>query len=89
MSLPDGKAFRIGKLQGIKYTFKEVGDGLPLHTHGENDQHCTIVTSGRIRVFGKTGERVCVPGEMIDFPAGKAHGFEALEPGSVVINIRN
>jgi quercetin dioxygenase-like cupin family protein len=89
MSLPTGKPFRMGEAQGIKYVFEKKGDILPIHTHRSGDQHFTIVVRGKIRISDGTNEVICYSGDMVNFPVGKAHGFEALEDNSLVINVRN
>lgn len=83
------KHFVLGKLTGVIYDFPEVGDELPLHVHGENDIHISIVARGRIKAFGPDGawETEASAGAVLDWQVGQYHGFIALEPNTRLVNI--
>ena len=76
-----------GKLNGTRYDFPLEGDALPMHTHGENDTHISIVSKGSFRAHGDGWELTLVAGNVVDWPAHQAHEFVALEPGSRLVNI--
>jgi quercetin dioxygenase-like cupin family protein len=75
-----------GKLQGMVYTFEQVGDTLPMHTHGD-DSHITIVARGRIKAHGNDWSAEYGAGSVIDFPPNQSHEFIALEDNSRIVNI--
>jgi quercetin dioxygenase-like cupin family protein len=76
-----------GKLRGIVYTFEQVGDVLPMHTHQEGDAHITIVARGRVKAHGNEWSAEYGAGSVIDFPADQSHEFIALEDNSRIVNI--
>ncbi len=76
-----------GKLSGTIYDFSNIGDELPLHTHGPDDVHISIVARGSFLVFGKGWEREVAAGAVLDWEPGVYHGFRAVEPGSRLVNI--
>jgi quercetin dioxygenase-like cupin family protein len=62
------------------------GEGLPVHQHDVD--HLTVVAAGRI--VARTDTRTLEVGpndKPILFRAGRAHEIEALEDGTVVLNI--
>ncbi len=62
------------------------GEGLPRHQHDVD--HLTIVAAGR--VVARTDDRVVERGPLdapILFRAGRAHEIEALEDGTVMLNV--
>ena len=68
-----------------RYTFAR-GEGLPRHQHDED--HLTIVATGRI--VARTDARSLEVGptdKPILFRAGRAHEINALEDGTIVLNI--
>lgn len=88
MSLHE-RPLAIGKLTGTIYDFDDAGDELPLHVHGENDIHISIVARGSVRAFGPDGtwETVSGTGAVLDWEIGQWHGFIALEPNTRLVNI--
>jgi quercetin dioxygenase-like cupin family protein len=76
-----------GKLSGVVYTFEQVGDVLPMHTHDEMTAHLTIVARGRIKAHGNEWSAEFGAGSVIDFPANQSHEFIALEDNSRIVNI--
>ena len=76
-----------GILNGAVYDFPEIGDVLPMHTHGEMDAHISIVSRGSFRAHGDGWELTLVAGNVVDWPAHQAHEFIALEPNSRLVNI--
>lgn len=82
------KDFKIsGKSLGSVYTFENIGDELPLHTHTEETNHYTIVASGSIECLGSSKGKILKSPEAIAWKVGTPHGFKALEPNTVVYNI--
>ena len=79
----------LGKLTGTIYDFEHEGDELPLHVHGEQDIHITVVARGSVRAFGPAGawETVVSAGAVLDWEVGRFHGFIALEPNTRLVNI--
>ena len=55
LPLLHSRPLELGKLTGVIYDFQEVGDELPLHVHGEQDIHISIVARGRLKAFGPDG----------------------------------
>jgi uncharacterized cupin superfamily protein len=78
---------QFGKLNAIIYDFEVIGDKLPMHTHGEADNHITIVSTGTIAARGNDWEMIIKPGQLVDWIEGQAHEFEAIEDNSRIINI--
>jgi quercetin dioxygenase-like cupin family protein len=76
-----------GKLNGTRYDFPLAGDVLPMHTHGENDTHISIVSKGSFKAHGDGWDLTLVAGNVVDWPPHQAHEFVALEPNSRLVNI--
>lgn len=82
------KIFQTGNLVGIIYTFPFAGDVLPMHTHGEADNHITIVARGRVTIHGPAiGSADYAAGAVIDNQAPITHEIIALEDNSRIVNI--
>lgn len=82
------KSFAMGQLLGVIYTFEEVGDVLPMHRHGEQDVHITIIARGRFNVHGPViGEKEYGEGAVMDWNVGIDHEFVALTSNARVVNI--
>ena len=81
------KGLSLGRLTGTIYDFPEVGDELERHTHTEHDVHITIVSRGRILVFGDGWEKEVGAGAILDWEPGVYHAFRSLEPHSRLVNI--
>lgn len=62
------------------------GEGLPMHQHDVD--HLTVIAAGRIavRTESRAVERVPTDAPIL-FRAGRAHEIEALDDGTVVLNI--
>jgi quercetin dioxygenase-like cupin family protein len=79
---------RSGGLQMTTFDFSEIGDILPMHSHGEDDAHVTFVRRGSIRVHGPVmGVMELKAGAFVDWPAGIEHEYVALEAGTRITNI--
>jgi quercetin dioxygenase-like cupin family protein len=76
-----------GKLGGTLYSFDEVGDKLPMHNHDESSVHITFVLNGSFRIHGDGWDITAIVGQLLDWQAGQAHEFIALEPNSRFLNI--
>lgn len=77
---------------GTVYTLEYRDDIFPEHTHSENDNHITILAHGSMRVTGHEkhdGTIVAAEpgGTILNWVAGEAHGFVALEDGTTLINL--
>jgi quercetin dioxygenase-like cupin family protein len=82
------KFFQTGDLVGVIYTFPVAGDVLPMHSHGNNDIHITIVARGRVRIYGPNiGSADYAAGAVIDNQAPITHEIIALEDNSRIVNI--
>jgi quercetin dioxygenase-like cupin family protein len=84
--------FEIGDLRGTVFTLEKAGDIFPVHTHGENDIHITIVAFGSVRCTGRPEIEGKIleakpGGTLIDWKAGEPHGFVALSDGATLVNI--
>lgn len=82
------KDFAFGDLRGGIYDFPFKGDVLPKHNHTEADAHITILIRGKLRAHSHDWEKVILPGQIVDFPAGQPHELTALEDDTRIINIR-
>jgi quercetin dioxygenase-like cupin family protein len=81
------KSFSFGNVSGTIYDFPEAGDVLPMHVHEEVGNHISIVAKGAFRSHGEGWELMLFAGNVVDWPAGQAHEFVALEPESRLVNI--
>ena len=82
------KPVTYGKLNGVIYDAVDVDDILPMHTHGEQDVHITIIARGSFKVHGDGWEMVAKAGDVLDLKPGQAHELIALEPNSRFVNIQ-
>lgn len=82
------KALSTGALRGTIYTFEQPGDTLPMHKHGANDVHITIVARGKFIFRGPViGSTEVGEGLVADWEAGVEHEFVALTPNARLVNI--
>jgi hypothetical protein len=88
---PPGRARPTTFALGTMYHFQNVGDELPLHVHPKGQHnHISVILSGTLEYTQGDVVRTVRQSdhEIIDVPAGVEHGFRALEPDSLVLNIR-
>lgn len=78
---------KFGLVHVVVLDFPDVGDTLPMHNHGEDTVHITIVSRGSMRIHGDGWEIIAKAGDIIDWEPGKRHEFVALEPNSRCVNI--
>jgi quercetin dioxygenase-like cupin family protein len=78
---------QFGALNGVLYTFEEVGDKLPMHDHSEHGVHVTFILDGRFKVNGGPWEIEVSAGKFMDWQPEQFHEFIALEPNSRFLNI--
>jgi quercetin dioxygenase-like cupin family protein len=78
---------KFGNLNGTIYDAPETSDILPMHNHGKDDVHITIVARGSFRIHGDGWEMIGKAGDVIDWKPGQAHELIALEPNSRFVNI--
>ena len=78
---------KFGSLDAMIYDFEVIGDTLGMHTHGDADNHITVVNRGAIVARGDGWEMVLKVGQIADWIAGQAHEFEAIENNSRIVNI--
>ena len=83
----DTTIISFGNLKGFRYDFPIAGDTLPMHEHGEADNHISIVNKGLFKVHGDGWELTLVAGNVVDWPAHQRHEFIALEDNSCLVNI--
>ena len=81
------KPLAFGNLVGTVYDFPEAGNVLPMHVHDEAGNHISIVAKGAFRAHGDGWELMLFSGNVVDWPAGQAHEFVALEADSRIVNI--
>jgi hypothetical protein len=78
---------KIGSLNSIIYEFEVAGDILPMHTHGEDDVHITIINRGRFKIITDTYEKVVIPGQIMNWRVGESHEIVSLENDARLVNI--
>jgi len=81
------KSIIIGCLDIYMYTFENVGDSLPNHSHTEEDAHITIISRGKVRVVGPKYDMEFSTGSMVNFPPNHLHEIISMEPNTRVFNI--
>lgn len=82
------KMFKAGDLVGVIYSFPFAGDVLPMHSHGENDVHITVVARGKVSIYGPgVDPQEYSAGAVIDNEAPITHEIVALEDDSRIVNI--
>ena len=74
---------------GTIYTYAEIGDELPVHTHMPENNHITIVMDGSFRCIGnpRIEGKILKPGQVVVWPPLEPHGFVALEANSRMLQI--
>lgn len=82
------KTLVAGNLSGTIYTFENVGDILPMHTHTEGGAHITVVARGKVKVKGEGWDAEHSAGAVVDFPPDQSHEFIAIESNSRIVNIQ-
>ena len=88
MSLRSVLLENVGDLRGVIYTFDWAGDILPMHTHGEEDVHITVVARGSFNCAVRGEEdSTLAAGTIVDWEPGVWHEFVALEDNSRLVNI--
>lgn len=75
------------ELRGVIYDFEHVGDVLPKHVHGDEDNHITIVARGKLKASSHDWEIVAIAGQVLVFKPNEPHEFEALEENTRIVNI--
>lgn len=77
-----------GMLNGKVHTFA-AGGGLPVHYHQAGREHITVVLAGSFLCRGNNAieGQVIKAGDVLDWPSGEPHGFEALEDNSSFLQI--
>ena len=78
---------KFGNLNATIYDFEVIGDKLPMHTHGDADNHITVDNRGTLVARGHDWEMILKVGQIADWIAGQAHEFEAIEDNSRIVNI--
>jgi quercetin dioxygenase-like cupin family protein len=77
----------LGDLKGVIYTFEYAGDILEKHVHTEENNHITIVTAGKVKIYSHDWEVIAGPGRVLDFRVDEPHEFVALEDATQIMNI--
>lgn len=82
------RTFQSDNVSGVVYDFTEVGDVLPLHTHGSDRSHLSIILGGELLAF-QTGkaDKVLKSGAFIDWPYDIEHGWRCLKAPARLVNI--
>jgi quercetin dioxygenase-like cupin family protein len=57
----------------------------PQHRHPH--EQMSIVVSGRVRFFVEGEERICSPGDILQFPANCLHGATMMDEAVVLIDV--
>jgi hypothetical protein len=82
-----------GQTWGTIYTLENIGDVFPTHVHGDADNHITALLFGAVRVCGHPDHdgvelHARAGGTVVNWTAGKPHGFVALTDGATLMNLR-
>ena len=87
--IPFPESFSDGQLSGSIYRFQKAGDTIPMHEHDEATAHITFVIKGSIvaRGFEAAWESSGSAGLLISFEESMPHEIEALEDGTVILNL--
>lgn len=69
--------------------FGSAGDVFGVHDHGEADTHVTVVARGRFKCLGDPmiAGKELETGDVVEWPVGFAHGFEALTDNARLVNV--
>jgi quercetin dioxygenase-like cupin family protein len=78
---------KLGRLHSLVYEFEFAGDVLPMHSHGEEDVHITIINKGRFKIITDTYEKEVFPGQIMDWRVGEPHEIVSLEDDARLVNI--
>jgi quercetin dioxygenase-like cupin family protein len=83
------KRIHTGDLRGTIYDFAHAGDILPMHRHGPDDVHISVIARGRFRCRGSFPQREVelAEGAFVDWDAGVEHEFVALTDNARLVNI--
>ena len=85
--------FRIyehASLYGLFYDFPERGDGIPMHTHAEDQKHNIVVLRGSVAVYGpsKSYPAFLHAGDVFDIPDEMhPHEVVALEDNTLTLGL--
>lgn len=79
--------FGYGQLFGTGYLLENINDEVPLHTHDVKSDHITIILFGSIKSNNGTVYKSGSNNSIIDWPLEITHGYIALEPNTIVVNI--
>lgn len=77
-------------LYGLFYDFPERGDGIPMHTHEDDQKHNIIVLRGSVEVYGpyKEWTRTLHAGDVLDMTDDMhPHEIAALEPHTATLGL--
>lgn len=80
------KLYEHESLYGMFYTFPEIGDGIPMHNHIEEQKHNVMVMQGRLEVYGpkRNWSVTLKAGDVFDLlPEHYPHEIVALEPNTI------
>lgn len=85
MARPTAHKMVYGRVFGTVYDYKE-GDVLDLHQHTVETNHITIVTNGKLEVFGDTERAgdVLTAGMVAEWEPNVSHGIKALAPSRMI-----
>jgi quercetin dioxygenase-like cupin family protein len=84
------KLYEKGLVYGMVYTFPQPGDGIPMHTHEEEQKHNVVVMRGSLEVYGpdRSWVQVVKAGEIFDLEDHHhPHEICALEPDTVSMGL--
>lgn len=71
---------------GVRYTFDEIGDGIPRHSHDPETEHSVFVESGAVKVYGPHVRAYVYAGGLLRFDSSQPHEIMAIEPRTVIFN---
>lgn len=79
----------VGPYSVTTQKFAEAGETLGIHDHPRQEHtHITIIAKGRFKLIGSRDGEILNEGDLIYWKIDEPHGLIALEPGSVLYNVR-
>lgn len=86
----DWSTYQNNNLFGLKYLFRKRGDGIPMHSHEDDQKHNIVVLRGSVAVYGpsKSYPAFLHAGDVFDIPDEMhPHEVVALEDNTLTLGL--